>query len=207
MSEELTRRQRRELDRDMVVIVDLGDLVIALRDALDAAHHAAATLTTGDTPASSWSGGGGGRPAGTHSDPTSTAVLGDNHVGSQLDTIRRLLIAHRDAGYRAHDAMRTLTAKLNAGDGSAKRKADDDLHDVNVGRGDCATCARHCEGQGSDRLRTVRAAGTLRHEVELRLCPACRAAWRRAIDTDATTDIWAWCDMRRRHIERTTATP
>lgn len=58
VTDPLTRRQRRELDRDMAIIGDLGDLVIALRDALDAAHHAAATLTTGDTPASNWSGVG-----------------------------------------------------------------------------------------------------------------------------------------------------
>ncbi len=202
MTTALTRRQRQALDRHRRLILDAADVIVAMTEAIVAAHHAAATLTTGDSPGSSW-GDGSTRSAGDHGDPTGSAAAGDERIAANLDELGRRLVAFRDAGYSAHDVARSITARLNAGDGSEARRADDELHDANVGRGTCSACDRCCEGQGDDRLRTVRAAGTLRTDVELRLCPACRMSWQRAVAADGTADIWVWCDMRRRHIERT----
>ena len=199
---DLTRRQHAELNRDLVILGDAADVIVAMVEATRAAHHAAALLSTGDSPPSSW-GDGSSRSVGDHSDPTGGAALADRPRTDDLAALRRALAAFRDAGYSAHDMARSITARLNAGDGTEARRIDDELHDANVGRGTCAGCDRHCEGQGDDRLRTVRAAGTLRTDVELRLCPACRMSWQRAVAADGTADIWVWCDMRRRHIERT----
>lgn len=201
----LTRRQRDTLQRSRVALADVADLVVALSTALPAAHHAAATITTADTPASSW--GNSGHSAGDHSDPTAVAVLGDHHTTELLADLHRALIAFRDAGYHAHDISNLITAKLHKGGGQQQQTANNTLHDDNIGRGTCGACDKWCEGQTTDRLRIIRAAGTLRTDIELRMCDACRKAWQRAVSTDPTLDIWAWCDMRRRHIERTTAAP
>lgn len=203
---DLTRRQHAELNRDLVILGDAADVIVAMVEATRAAHHAAALLSTGDSPPSSW-GDGSSRSVGDRSDPTGVAVLADRPRTDDLAALRRALAAFRDAGYTAHDHARAIAAKLNRGDGTAKRRTDDELHDANVGRGTCTACDRWCDGQGTNRLRTVRAAGALRTDVELRMCPACYVAWRRAVDADVTADIWVWCDMRRRHIERTTAAP
>lgn len=199
---DLTRRQHAELNRDLVILGDAADVIVAMVEVTRAAHHAAALLSTGDSPPSSW-GDGSSRSVGDHSDPTGGAALADRPRTDDLAALRRALAAFRDAGYTAHDHARAIAAKLNRGDGTAKRRTDDELHDANVGRGTCTACDTWCEGQGDDRLRTVRAAGTLRTDVELRLCPACRMSWQRAVAADGTADIWVWCDMRRRHIERT----
>jgi len=201
---ELTRRQRQSLDRHRRLILDLADVVDALTADIVATHEAAALLTSSDSPRSGWSDGSGHGSAGSHSDPTLSAVISDEPVSRDLDVIGDRLRDVVDAAQRLHDLTRRIVGRLNRGDGTEAKRQGDDLHDANIGRGSCSGCDRHCDGQGHDRLRTVRSAGTLRDEVELRFCDACYQGWRYAVAKDPVADIWAWCDMRRRRVERMT---
>lgn len=202
---DLTRRQRYDLDRHRRLLLDIADVLTALagsQGAVVVAHSAAATLTTGDSPASSWAGDSGHGSVGSHSDPTLSAVISDERTGADLATLGRYLTEFAEAGYRAHDLARRIASRLNRGDGTEAKRQGDDLHDANVGRGPCNACDHHCEGHGHDRLRPVRAAGTLRHEVEVRFCDPCWSAWRYACTT-GEPELWAWIDHRRRRVERT----
>lgn len=204
---DLTRRQRYDLDRHRRLLLDIADVLTALagsQGAIVVAHSAAATLTTGDSPASSWAGDSGHGSVGSHSDPTAAAVLSDERTGADLATLGRYLTEFAEAGYRAHDLARRIASRLNRGDGTEARRLGDDLQDDNVGRGACDACARWCEGQADDRLRTVRQADERGHRQPLRFCNSCRMAWQRSIEREDHDEagIWIWCDYRRRHIER-----
>lgn len=202
---DLNRRQHQRLNRDLVILHDVADIVVVMAEAIRTAHRAAATLGTGDSPPSGW-GNGSTRPTGTHSDPTGGEAVAAHRVTDELDELHRRLAAFRDTGYAAHDQTQTIIRRLNAGGGREAKRTNDELHDTNIGRGNCSACDTHCEGQGSDRLRTVRPAGTLRSDIELRFCDACYQAWR-STTKDHAAEIWTWCEQRRRRVERSERTP
>lgn len=204
---DLTRRQRHDLDRHRRLLLDIADVLTALagsQGAIVVAHSAAATLTTGDSPASSWAGDSGHGSVGSHSDPTAAAVLSDERTGADLATLGRYLTEFAEAGYRAHDLARRIASRLNRGDGTQQQRQDDELHDANVGRGACDVCGRWCEGQGHDRRTTLRQDDQHGHRTPLHACGACRKDWGRSIERGdyGTDEVYAWCDDRRRHVER-----
>lgn len=197
----LTTHQRRHLERHQRLVVDLADAIAAIGDQLPVAHHAAALITTTDTPASTWRTDPSHAP-GTHSDPTAQAAISDMSAIHQLEQLTGTLIALRDGTYDAANLIGRITRRLDHSGGREGDRQADELHDHNIGRGDCAACGRTCTGTDDDRLRTIRPEGTLRGETELRVCNACRMAWIRHAETTAEPNPWTWSDMRRRRVER-----
>lgn len=191
---DLTRRQHQELHRDRQLLLDVADLIAAMAEAIAAAHRAAAHMTTSDSPGSRWPDGDGGRPVGSHSDPVGSAALSDERANDGLRHLRSTLGAFRDAGYAALNSAQRISGRLAADD--RQRQVDLELDAENIGTGNCDACDRHCPG-GADRLRTVRKADG--HHPGLAMCNACRMAWQRA---DYGTEVYAWCDLRRRRVER-----
>lgn len=196
---DLTAAQQRTLRTDRVHVRDVADTAIALFALLEQAHLGAALTTTPDTPSSKWA--GGGTPgAGTISDPTGNAAMGDQRTDELLGRLRRALADWRDAGYHAHRLATQLAAKLEPDEKPGGWQGDLDLDQENMGAGRCDACDRDVAGTRADRLVTFARKD---RGVDLRGCPACYRDWRRALDRDFDADFGHWLADRNRRHERT----
>ncbi len=192
----LTHAQERKLRDDKVATRDVLDAAKAIFTLLPDAHLGAALTSTPDTPGSTWA--TGAPPTGTVSDPTGQSAVTDMRPDDLLRLLATALASWRDAGYHAHRVATQLAARLEPDKGATDWRGDSDLDEENMGAGDCTVCERICDGASkSTRLHT------LRSEPPLKVCNPCRVSWDAQVKRDQGTDIWVWCEARRKHIERT----
>lgn len=160
------------LRRNLAIVEITKTLADHLKDTL-ADAYAAVELLAPDGHSSGH--GNGGRPAGTHSDPTGNAIAEAYEDNPQLIRYRGLLVLHEDmcdaimAGLESLKFARECATQLAS-------KIADKANPEPVGQGWCrAHCGHWCPGTSSDRLRQG-------------LCDACRK-WRSRNEIADLSDV------------------
>lgn len=192
---DLTAAQHRKLRADQHNLSVATLAASHLAGILVEAHLGAALVTTPDTPSSRWATGGipGG---GTISDPTGQAAVRDAPIDDRLHRLSRGVVDLVASINHLHQLATQLAANLEPDQKRAGWQGELDLDAENMGAGRCCACDRDVAGTRDDRLRPV-------GRGDLRACDACRKAWQRELDRNLDADYYAWCDDRRRRVERT----
>jgi hypothetical protein len=163
VTDELTRKQRADLNRQRNLVGDIQDVMAALLEGpsvdkpqgvLELAHVAAALVTTGDSPGSGWK--TDQVTSSVVSDPTGNAVTLDAYINAlstdNADRLRKL----RDDAHRLWEQHTQLASYLT-----------ERPHRPPAGQGECMVDGEFVPGIGNDRIKRG-------------LCPRHYKQWQRA---------------------------